>query len=205
MAATSRSARPAWVLVAVVAAVVAVAVGGMAVARVGPFAQPSILIVGDSVTNLSRAEIEATTGAKVYAKNRHTWAQIAPKARGARTIMGQTPDRVGVLLGYNDVLLDEKDLDATRTVLDDFSDVECVVVLQLPMLFGKDVDAYNRQVQAIVDELPNTSTDDGWAKVINANLDDNADMVQADLVHPRGHRTRQALADSYQEAFDRHC
>lgn len=192
------------VLVAVVAVAV-VAVGGLAVAGVGPFAGPAILVVGDSVTNLSRTEIEDTIGAKVYAQNRHTWAQIAPKARGAKTVMDETPDQVGVLLGYNDLLLDEKDLEATRTVLEDFSDVDCVVVLQLPMLFKKDVAAYNRQVQEIVDDFPNTSTDDAWAKVINDNLDDGADMLQADLVHPKDHRTKQALADSYQEAFDRHC
>ncbi len=195
-----------WVLAAVVVVVVVgLVVGGLAIAGVGPFGEPTILIVGDSVTNLSRSEIEETTGAKVYAKNRHTWAMIAPKARGAVTVMDETPDQVGVLLGYNDLLLDEKNLDATKEVLNYFEDVDCVVVLQLPMLFGEDVDAYNDQVQAIVDDLPNTSTDDGWANVINANLEDDADMLQADLVHPKGHRTRQALADSYQEAFNRHC
>lgn len=190
---------------AAVAVVAVVSVGGLALAKVGPFAGSSTLIVGDSVTNLSRAEIQATTGAHVHARNGYTWAEMGPKVLDALAVMGDTPDRAGVLLGYNDVLLDRQNLDATRVVLAELRSVDCVVVLQLPMLFGKDVDAYNRQVQAIVDDLPNTTTDDGWAKVINANLDDNADMVQADLVHPKGHRTRQALADSYQQAFDRHC
>ena len=170
----------------------------LAVARIGPFADPVTLVVGDSVTNLSRIEIEETTGAKVVAQNRQTWALMAPRVRGAMTMMGTTPDRVGVLL-------DAQDLGATEAVLDEFSDVECVVVLTLPKLFNRDVAAYNAQVQAIVDGLPNTMTDDGWANVINDNLAVGADLVEADLVHPKKGRAKQMLADSYRDAFDRHC
>lgn len=188
-----------------VVVVAAVGVSALAVARIGPFADPVTLVVGDSVTNLSRIEIEETTGAKVVAQNRQTWALMAPRVRGAMSMMGTTPDRVGVLLGYNDVLLDAQDLGATEAVLDEFSDVECVVVLTLPKLFNRDVAAYNAQVQAIVDGLPNTMTDDGWANVINDNLAVGADLVEADLVHPKKGRAKQMLADSYRDAFDRHC
>ena len=193
-----------WVGVGLVGVVV-VAVVGLAVAGIGWFAGPTTLVVGDSVTNLSRTEIEATTGATVNAQNGYTWAQMAPKVRGVLTVMGETPDRVGVLLGYNDVLKDQQDLEATRTVLEEFGDVDCVVVLKLPLLFNRDVEAYNEKVQAIADELPNVSTDDGWAQVINANLDADADMLAADLVHPDTEEAQQALADSYEEAFDRAC
>ena len=90
-------------------------------------------------------------------------------------------------------------------IRDRFSDVECVVVLTLPKLFNRDVAAYNAQVQVIVDGLPNTMTDDGWANVINDNLAVGADLVEADLVHPKKGRAKQMLADSYRDAFDRHC
>ena len=53
-----------------VVVVAAVGVSALAVARIGPFADPVTLVVGDSVTNLSRIEIEETTGAKVVAQNR---------------------------------------------------------------------------------------------------------------------------------------
>lgn len=192
--------------VGVVAA--AMAVAGLVLAGLGPWDEPSTLIVGDSVTNLSRVEVGATTGAKIDADNGHTWAQMAPKVRGALAVMkadGGAPDRVGVLLGYNDVLKHQQDLGATSAVLDEFSDVPCVVVLKLPNLYGEDEATYNDQVQAIVDELPNTHADDGWAKVINKNLDEDATMLEADLVHPKTAEARQALADSFQRAFDRLC
>lgn len=194
-----------WVRV-VSAAVVAVGVlAGLTIAGFGPFAGSTTLIVGDSVTNLSRVQVEDTTGATVNAQNGYTWAQMAPKVRGVLSVMGETPDRVGVLLGYNDVLQEKQDLEATTTVLGEFSDVECVVVMQLPKLFNHDVDAYNDKVQAIVDELPNASTDDGWAKVANGYLDNDAEMLAADLVHPNTDEAKQAVADSYVEAFDRLC
>lgn len=62
-----------------VVVVAAVGVSALAVARIGPFADPVTLVVGDSVTNLSRIEIEETTGAKVVAQNRQTWALMAPR------------------------------------------------------------------------------------------------------------------------------
>lgn len=189
--------------------VVGVVLAAMAVAEIGPWSKPATLVVGDSVTNLSRDEIEAKIGAKVDAQSGYTWAQMAPKVRGVLTVMradGESPERVGVLLGYNDVLKDQQNLEATRTVLEEFSEVPCVVVLKLPKLFNRDEATYNDEVQAIVDELPNTHTDDGWAKVINADLArDQQQLLEADLVHPRNAEARRALADSYAEAFDRHC
>jgi hypothetical protein len=194
--------------VVLVILVVVVVGAGLAIAGMGPWATPLTLVVGDSVTNLSRVEIEATTGARVDAQNGYTWAEMAPKVRGSLAVMKSergVPERVGVLLGYNDVLTDRQDLEATRTVLEEFSDVPCVVVLTLPKLWNRDAAGYNAEVRAIVDDLPNTSTDDGWARFVNDNLDNGAALLEADLVHPKPGAARQAVADSYQQAFDRHC
>ena len=95
--------------VVLVILVVVVVGAGLAIAGMGPWATPLTLVVGDSVTNLSRVEIEATTGARVDAQNGYTWAEMAPKVRGSLAVMKSergVPEWVGVFLGYNDVLTD---------------------------------------------------------------------------------------------------
>ncbi|MEZ5383445.1 MAG: hypothetical protein R2754_16805 [Microthrixaceae bacterium] len=192
---------PVLILVVVAAATAVILV----VAGIGPWERPPTLVIGDSVTNLSRDEIEDTTGALVNAKNGYTWSAMAPKVRGVLDLVEEPPERVGVLLGYNDVLNGELDQADPPAVLDQLTDVDCVVVLELPKIWARDVDAHNELLRELSVTYPNVSVDDGWATRINENLADDASLLQKDLVHPDGARAHQALADAYQRAFERHC
>jgi len=197
--------RPSKPLPVLILVVVAATAAILVFAGIAPWQRPSTLVIGDSVTNLSRHEIEDTTGALVNAKNGYTWAGMAPKVRGVLHLVDEKPERVGVLLGYNDVLNGALDQADPPAVLDQLTDVDCVVVLELPKIWGRDVDAHNDLLRELSGKYPNVSVDGGWATRVNENLADDASLLQEDLVHPNGKRGHQALADAYQRAFERHC
>ena len=86
--------------------------------------------------------------------------------------------------GLRDVMIDEEQVNHREVLIEE----ECLKILALHQPVAVDL----RRVATVMK--------------INADLErDQQQLLEADLVHPRNAEARRALADSYAEAFDRHC
>ena len=166
---------------------------------------PTTVVFGDSVTNLSSTEITAETGAMVVAYDGAKWADLGPAVGATLADLDQPPERVGVLLGANDVIDLTMALAAFAPVLDSLAGVPCVVVLELPKTLGGLSRGLNKAIRVEVAKRPNMTVDDHWSVLATANLEQHdGSWFEEDKIHPNAEGQRQ-LAKSYASTLDRHC
>ncbi|MEZ5383446.1 MAG: SGNH/GDSL hydrolase family protein [Microthrixaceae bacterium] len=198
----ARVVAPAMLMVVIIAAGLGW-IGGRLMAPSGD--GEDTVVFGDSVTHLASEEIAAAAGAEVVAFDGVRWADMVPAVELTLQLLPRTPRRVGVLIGSNDVLtlaIDEAQVDG---VLDQLSDVDCVVVMELPKTFGGFHRQMNRRLRDAVAERPNMVTDDRWRVAADRNLEDeDGSLFEEDKIHPKP-AGQQLLAEAYQGALDEHC
>ena len=163
------------------------------------------VVFGDSVTGLSSSEITARTGAIVVAYDGAKWADLGPAVAPTLADLDRPPDRVGVLLGANDVIDLTMGTADFAPVLDPLAGVPCVVVLELPKTLGGLSRGLNKAIRAEVAKRPNMTVDDRWSVLATANLEqDDGSWFDEDKVHPNA-EGQQQLAKSYASALDQQC
>lgn len=192
----------------------AVAVGALGVVvwqRARPAAiQPGALFVGDSVTYLAASPLEeATSGdAVVLARVGYRSTDLLPLFEQAAAERSGAPDQlrqVGLLVGYNDVLHDEVDLDAQRRVMAVADRFDCAVWLTLPSvpMHTEEADEWNRGAVVAARSFPHVHIVDDWRRAVDAAPPGEL-VTSADGVHPTP-RGAERLAQIFTQAIRRAC
>lgn len=181
--------------------------------------EPELFIIGDSVTQMSEDEIQdefVHTPLEFVAFPGYSSTMLLPDvvdAMGAPGDPAHARQRVGVLVGYNDVRLREVDTPSLKKMVDLTAEFECGVWLTLPARPGGVdnenefalsplVDEWNLRVQAEVERHENLHLSDAWAKAVtNAP---KGDVLRKDGVHPNA-AGRVLLAQIYRDALDEYC
>lgn len=157
---------------------------------------PRVLVVGDSVTVLSKEELrDQLTWAgtvDVRAEVRLRTDQLLDMARSGAD---EDPD-IGIFLpGYNDILQGRADTNALDQMMDVAAGIPCAIWLLIPVDGGyprDQVDTWNRRVQELAKEHPNVHVSDGW-KVLVEKTPAFTFISDVDAVHPN-QQGRDALA-----------
>lgn len=190
---------------------------GLKVLPDGP--EPDLFIIGDSVTYLSEDEIQDqfhTTPLEFVAIPGFSSEMLLPdvlEAMGSEGDPAHARQRVGALVGYNDVRLRDVDSDSMHTMVEITSKFQCGVWLALParpggvdnanaMAESEFVDQFNLHLQAQVERYDNLHLSQAWAQAIN-----NAPLgkyLKKDGVHPNA-AGRKLLAQVYRDAISEHC
>ncbi|HRW38620.1 MAG TPA: SGNH/GDSL hydrolase family protein [Aquihabitans sp.] len=148
-----------------------------------------VLVVGDSVTELSRQELgRQMDWAKeliVRAKSGATTEELLPLARDGAD---HDPD-IGVFLpGYNDVLDDQADTTALDDMVELAASLPCAVWLLLPTDGGyspDQVDTWNARVEQAGDDHDSIHVVDDWKRLVEGSPDFTF-LSERDAVHPNG-------------------
>lgn len=209
-----------WVLVA---AAVAVVVGGVVLAGGGDDdatpVGPEVVLVGDSVTYSSAGAINerfAPVTPQFVARPGYTTADLLPlvrKALAASDTPAARRQRVGVLVGYNDIRLRRLDTSALPALVRETSRFRCAVWLTLPARPGgevstgdfvpsKLVDRWNQRLADEIRRYPNVHLDRRWAEAVTAAP--ASELLRADGVHPVA-AGQDALALAYDDALRDAC
>lgn len=178
-------------------AAVALVVGAAGCSLVGD-EPPDVLVVGDSVTELSRQELgeEMDDWAGeliVRARSGATTAQLVPLAEDGLT---KEPD-VGVFLpGYNDVLRGRADAPALDDMIELAADLPCAVWLLLPTDGGYDpeqVERWNARLEQAADEHPSIHLSSDWKRLVEESPTFTF-LSERDAIHPNAEGQR-AIAE----------
>lgn len=162
------------------------------------------VVLGDSITRMSADEVKAATGAEVIAFNSARWVDLVPSAESVARRGHRAPDRVGILLGTNDVFAFDADDAAVDEVLEPLSDVPCVVVLEVPWE-GWPGGRLNHRLREEAEGRSNVVVDTRWKVRVIENLRrENGSLLEGDFVHPSP-EGRRALAQAFDEAFSERC
>ncbi|MEZ5139334.1 MAG: SGNH/GDSL hydrolase family protein [Acidimicrobiales bacterium] len=146
-----------------------------------------VLVVGDSVTDLSRQELgQEMDWAKqliVRAKAGATTEELLPLARDGAS---NDPD-IGVFLpGYNDVLGDQADTGALDDMVELAAGLPCAVWLLLPTDGGyspDQVEAWNARVEQAGRDHDSIHVVDDWKRLVERSPDFTF-LSERDAVHP---------------------
>lgn len=149
--------------------------------------EPSVLVVGDSVTDLSRQELGQDFGWAdeliVRAQSGATTEELVPLAEDG---VDHDPD-VGVFLpGYNDILREQADTAALDDMVAIAADLPCSVWLLLPTEGAYDpaqVEAWNQRLERAADEHPSIHLSSDWAELVE-NSPDFTFLSERDAIHP---------------------
>lgn len=183
-----------------------VALAGVLLASCSHDDGPRVMVVGDSVTVLSKQELQRefdwVSDLDVRATSGLRTDELLPGAlRGA----AEEPD-IGIFLpGYNDVLQDRVDDPALADMVDLSADLPCSVWLLLPTDGGyssKAVARWNDRVRSLTAEHPNVSTSDEWKRLVEASPDFTF-VKEIDAVHPNKDGQRALAKVMSQLARDR--
>lgn len=164
-----------------------------------------LLVVGDSVTQMSTAAIEAELA----------WADLDVRAfPGLRTdelvelategAAGE-PDIAVVLTGYNDLYQDNVEDGALADMVETLDDVPCVVWILLPDIGDWPAERSRRWNDRIRDEVADHDAmhvSVEWAALVDAAPPGT--LVQDDLVHPTPQGS-EALAAVMERAVETDC
>lgn len=193
-----------------IAAVAAALLGTTGLAGCGlfqPDAGDRVLIVGDSVTYQSRAElkqefdwageldIKATSGLRTD--------ELLP---GAEEGLSHDPSSAVFMPGYNDVLQNRVDQAAVPQMMDIAAKIPCSVWLLIPDkgVYSPDIaEAYNARVRAEAEGHDNVHVIDDWARLVD-NSQKFALVKTADAVHPN-ELGRRVVAQAMSESLQREC
>lgn len=149
----------------------------------------TIVIVGDSVTNLSRQEIgdelDWARSLTVRAQNGATTEELLPLARDGIEAAGD-PD-IGVFLpGYNDILKEQADTEALDEMVAVAAELPCVVWLLLPThgAYSPDeVEVWNARLEQAAEEHDSIHLSSDWKRLVE-NSPDYTFVSDRDGVHP---------------------
>lgn len=166
-----------------------------------------VLIVGDSVTYQSSAElkeefdwageldIKATSGLRTD--------ELLP---GAEEGLSHDPSSAVFMPGYNDVLQNRVDQAAVPEMMDIAAQVPCSVWLLIPVkgVYSPDIaEAYNQRVRDEAEGHDNVHVIDDWARLVD-NSQKFALVKTADAVHPND-LGRRVVAQAMSESLQREC
>lgn len=202
----SPSARAARTTAALVGAAV-LATGATACGLFGRDAGERVLIVGDSVTYQSRAElkeefawadeldIKATSGLRTD--------ELLP---GAEEGVGNDPSSAVFMPGYNDILQGKVPEAAVPEMMDLAAEVPCAVWMLIPVegVYSRtDAEAFNQRVREEAEGHDSVHLVDDWARLVDGSQD-FALVKQEDAVHPND-LGRRVVAQAMGESLKREC
>lgn len=166
-----------------------------------------VLIVGDSVTYQSRAElkeefawadeldIKATSGLRTD--------ELLP---GAEEGVSNDPSSAVFMPGYNDILQGKVPEAAVPEMMDLAAEVDCSVWLLIPLdgVYSRaDAEAFNQRVRDEAEDHDSVHLVDDWARLVD-NSQDFALVKQEDAVHPN-ELGRRVVAQAMGESLKREC
>jgi lysophospholipase L1-like esterase len=204
-----------------VVVVLALVVGGLLWWRADTSEQAhgQTLIVGDSVTFMSTADIEArfggTSEVEVEGHPGDTSAQLLPVLEGQmrdRRARGESLDRLGVLVGYNDVVRRLEDPQYLAKMVALAGEFRCAVFLTVPVPAAGSLWArtygttgfppFNQRLAKLVAATPHVHLSRRWQHHVQGSAPGT--LVSGDGVHPR-EAGQKVLADDYAAALDEAC
>lgn len=178
-----------------------------------------LLIVGDSVSYLSAGFIDQVFDpdrTQFVTKPGFTSADLLPLMRDAMA-MDDVPaaerDAVIVVVGYNDVRLDEVGQNELAAIAEEASSFRCGVFLTLPARPGgeestnpkisaEEIDDWNRLVVDTIEPYDNLHVARDWEAVVEDRP--ASDLLQEDGLHPNDDG-RRILAEAYRNSLGRNC
>lgn len=180
---------------------------------------PDLFVVGDSVTFLSQERIEEQfdhSQVQFVARPGFTSTNLLPlvqDAMGAPGDPAHARQDVAVLVGYNDVRVNDMSTPSLAKMVDLTAQFRCGIWLTVPARpYGQDnenmmaqsnrVDLWNARVRDEVSKHPNLHLVDDWEQAVtNAP---KGKVLKADGVHPNA-AGQKVLAKIYRDAMDRYC
>ena len=180
---------------------------------------PKVLFVGDSVTFLSGGALDQVfveSDVQTIAIPGYTTAELLPRMRAAMAspaLPGGARQRVGVLVGYNDISQGSIDNEELPQLMEAAAEFECAVVLTLPARPGGElasnpniatdkVELWNARLEDETAAHPSVHLARDWEEAVNAA--EPLQFLDPDGIHPNRSGGVQ-LAASYQAAMDRLC
>lgn len=167
---------------------------------------PVVLVVGDSVTDLSRQELGQDFGWAdeliVRAKAGATTEELLPLAEDGAS---HDPD-IGVFLpGYNDILKQQADTGALDDMVELAAGLPCSVWLLLPTDGGYDpaqVEAWNGRLEQAADEHDSIHLSSDWKRLVEESPDFTF-LSRRDAIHPNKAGQRAIASVMADQAKDR--
>jgi hypothetical protein len=167
-----------------------------------------VLVVGDSVTRLSREEIRMEMG---WAGTVDVWAHDGFRTDEllATTIDGvdAEPDLAVVMPGYNDILQENVETDALGQMVDTIARVPCAVWMLIPEddsgYRTELVRRWNERVREAVGDHESIHLSSAWDELVSVSADFTY-LSEFDAVHPND-RGQQAIAQAMATAADHEC
>lgn len=209
MASDRRSA--IWTVVAVIAVVVAGALVAGAVIRARDPGGPKVLMIGDSVTYLSRDGITDAFDwtSNVDPQGRPGWRtdELVPLA--VTKVDEEDPDTLVVLTGYNDLTQGVDTQAAVGQMMDVAAEERCAVWVLLPTkaTYAPEAAAsFNQRIIELAADHPQVHIASGWRDAVDATAGPDPDpaLVSEDEIHPNeGGIAR--LGQVVEEAVSRDC
>ena len=170
-----------------------------------------ILFVGDSVTYMSVAQLDAQVGAKdpiVIARVGFRSSDLLPLFKryvGDRERRHLSLGQVALLVGYNDLLKRQVESPALEEVMALAGRFDCAIWLTLPPVPLRDdeVARWNQRVVALARKYPHVHVVDDWREAVIAARP-GVLVTRRDGVHPTEAGAR-ALSKIYVDAVHREC
>jgi len=198
--------------IAVLLAVVVVVGACVVIARTFLDESYAVVVVGDSVTAMSEAQIQATVhragGVKVSGHPGYRTDELLPVADPL--FHDRPPPEVGVVMsGYNDILHHVDPTEAIVEMMGWLDELDCGIWLLIPtkgVFPADDLTRFNEQVQFVAATTEDVHIETGWRDAVDATDDHvpDRDLVGEDLLHPTEEGS-QVIADSMAEAIERWC
>ena len=193
-----------------VAIAVAGLIGVVGLAGCGLFGRDAgerVLVVGDSVTYQSRAELKQEFGwadeLDIQATSGLRTDELLP---GAKEGLSHDPSSAVFMPGYNDVLQDRVDKAAVPQMMDLAAEVPCSVWLLIPVegVYSPDLaEAFNQRVRDEASKHDNVHVIDDWARLVDKSAKFTL-VKTADAVHPN-ELGRRVVAQAMSKSLQREC
>lgn len=166
-----------------------------------------VLIVGDSVTFMSREPLKEDFGwadeVDIKAVSGLRTDELLPFAKEG---VSQDPSSAVFMPGYNDVLQRRVAEAKLPEMMDLAADIPCVVWLLIPNrgAYSKAMaGAWNERVRQAAEEHDNVHVVDDWARLVD-NSPDYTLVQKQDAVHPN-EKGQQAIARVMSDSLKREC
>ncbi len=209
MAAGRRRATVPLIVVALVVVAVIAVVAVLATRDSGGGSQ--VLVVGDSVTFMSREVATEAFGwtSEVEVQGRPGYRTDQIRLLAAEQIDKVDPDFLVVFTGYNDLLQGVDTSDAVEELMDVSADFPCAVWLLLPTKGDYSPEAAEEFNQHLVDLAGDRSTvhvSTDWRDAVDAGdgPDPDPDLIAEDRIHPVPAGSLR-LAQVMEESVSREC
>ncbi len=195
-------------MVVVVAAAVAI---GLVVRANDPARGPQVLVVGDSVTFMSRTALtqafDWTDNFDPQGRPGYRTDQLLPVA--LRKIDEDRPDILVLFTGYNDLTQGIDTTGAVSSLMDVAAGVPCVVWVLLPTKGEFDpaaAEAFDQRIVALAEDRASVHLTTDWRDVVDAGPGPDPDprLVSDDHIHPTEEGVAR-LAQAMEEAVTSEC